>query len=658
MVLSGVVTRPVGDMLVDDLTKDDLERIGREWSDRLKASEKREKDWRGEAEKAECAYLVDAKDGKEVPSFNILHSNVETIVPAIYNSTPRPEIRPRHNNRDDKVGKFAADVYERTIAALIDDNALDAEIEQGAQDAFMAGRDIVRIRFEADEQRQEIDGEEYIIGVENETIVYENVSWRDYREGPAKRWRDVPWVAYAHEVSEEEKERLENPDYVAKFADDPMYAQKRDGEKDCRIWEIWCKDTRKVYFLVEDSCRILDILEDPLELDEFFPQGEPVQPITGTGKRTPVCPYSVYKVLAEELDTATKRINAIMKGLKVRGVIAGDADVLEKIAELGDNEIAPIANIENLAATGGLDKAVLWWPVEQAILVLRELYAEREQAKQAIYEVTGISDIIRGQGAASETATAQNIKTQWGALRIKKMQRLIERQVRDLFKLSAEVIAKHFSPMAIQKLSGLELIPASADQLAALPPEQRAAASKDREQKTQVLKLVKQWDKFRIDVESDSTVRADMGQNREEMARFLEGTGQFFATMAPIAEKAPRAVGALAKMYAAFASQFNLGKAAEDALDEFIMLAEKQGEAPPQPSLEQIEMERRAKLDEARFKLDTEKHALDKAVAEAAHGVKIEETSIKRDALTLDEAKLEVEAAEKLSNAETEERPN
>ena len=124
---------------MDDLTKDDLEKIGREWTDRIKASEKREKDWRDQAEEAECAYLVDAKDGKATPDFNILHSNVETIVPAIYNSTPRPEIRPRHNNSDDKTGKFVSDVYERTIAALIDDNRLDKEIEDGAQDAFMAG---------------------------------------------------------------------------------------------------------------------------------------------------------------------------------------------------------------------------------------------------------------------------------------------------------------------------------------------------------------------------------------------------------------------------------------------------------------------------------------------------------------------------------------
>jgi hypothetical protein len=45
-----------------------------------------------------------------------------------------------------------------------------------------------------------------------------------------------------------------------------------------------------------------------------------------------------------------------------------------------------------------------------------------------IYEVTGISDIVRGQGNAQETATAQEIKSQWGSLRIRKLQKQIERE--------------------------------------------------------------------------------------------------------------------------------------------------------------------------------------------------------------------------------------
>lgn len=637
-----------------EYTPEDLERLGREWVDRLKEAEKREERWYKDAEKAEAAYLCDNEDvaGAEVPDFNILHSNVETIVPAIYNSTPRPDIRPRHN-ADDKQAKYIADLHERVIAALIDDNRLDQEVESNAQDAFMAGRGIVRLKFDADvTEMVAIDesGNEVPAGeqVSNERILFECVSWRDYREGPAQRWEYVPWVGYRHHVSDEERERLENPEFKVE-------GEKKDQPKDCPVWEIWCKETRKVYFVVEETATVLDIIDDPLGLKGFFPQGKPIQPVTGTGKRMPVCPYTVYKALAEEIDTATRRIRKIMKGLRVRGLIAGDASIADELAAADDNDIVPLPNMENLGALGGLDKAIAWWPADMAIAVLRELYMEREQTKQAIYEITGISDIVRGQGAASETATAQQIKTQWGSLRIKKMQRSIERQIRDIFVLVAEIVSQHFTRETVEKMAGMPLSMEMPQQPGMLP------------QQMDLEPQFRQWDGFRIDVETDSTVRADLEKNRGEMSEFLQGTAQFFQTMAPIVQQAPTTAGPMAKMYAAFAQQFNLGKSAEDALDQFIQMAEQASQQPQGPSPEQMKEEREAKEAEARFGLDSKKLELDVArltleqqKAQAEHGIKVAGVELDRDKLQLEEAKAEVEAGVKLIEAETEqkERPN
>ena len=47
---------------------------------------------------------------------------------------------------------------------------------------------------------------------------------------------------------------------------------------------------------------------------------------------------------------------------------------------------------------------------------LDKLYLAREQMKQAIYEIMGISDIMRGATKASETATAQRIKGSMGVV--------------------------------------------------------------------------------------------------------------------------------------------------------------------------------------------------------------------------------------------------
>lgn len=587
---------------------------GQKILERIRAAEKREKLWMDDATAAEKAY-AQADNDKEagtgkVYDFNILHSNVETIVPAIYNSTPAPDIRPRRIEASGQIPKepkppeqpqgpegapldprammqfqqamaqyqqeaqaFAAKkqldedtrnyarLMERAITVQIDDNALDTEIEAVAQDGFLAGRGIPRIRYDADfdEAGNPV----------NERLSFEAVSWRDYREGPAKRWEDVPWVAYKMCIAKETYDRMSDQDLLEgqKNGEDPPTSEKQDDDID--VWEYWDRLKGKVCFVREDNGKVFKEIDDPLGLPGFFPSPKPLQPICLTGKRTPVCPFSIYKKLADELDETTKRINKIMKGLKVRGVIAGNASALVELAAADDNEIKVLADVEQLMQTGGLDKAIAWWPVEQAIKVLAQLYANREQLKSSIYEITGISDIVRGASQAGETATAQNIKTQWGSLRIKKMQTSIERLVREMFVMSAHILVTKFDPQTLTAMTGIEITPGI--------------------QQMMQEDISKQ---FRINVETDSTVRADLTQKKKEMAEFLAGSAQFFQVASGIVQTQPAAAEPMAEIYAASARMFRLGKEAEDALERFTMMAkEMANNPPPNPEIEKAKAE-------------------------------------------------------------------
>lgn len=627
-----------------EYTKADLEKLHAKWMDRIRMSEKREENWTQDAEKAEKAFLCDPSPDVmgDLLDFNILHSNVETIVPAIYNSAGKPDIRPKFNNPD-PAAKQAADLFERAILANVDDSRMDIEVEASAQDAFMAGRGIVRVKFDADVTQQPVidpstgqpafdaEGQPVLQDVlANERVPYEVVSWRDYRQGPAKRWSEVPWVAYRHTVTQEALQELEDEDLKA--AQEPE-RPATDDKGDVSIWEIWCKDTGKVY-LIEENGKVLAIKDDPLGLPGFFPQAQPLQPITGTGKLCPVCPFTVYKALAEELDSITVRIRHIVAGLKVRGAFVGNAENILAVADADDNTLTPLGDMENLVAAGGLDKAIMWWPIETAQKVLQGLYLQREQTKQAIYEITGISDIIRGQGMASETATAQNIKQQWGSLRIKKLQRMIERQVRELFVLTVEIMARHFQPQSLAKMAGMPLTP-------------------------ELMQfLQKPFDHYRIDVESDSTVRADMTQNRREMAEFLQGTAQYFNTMAPIIQSAPAAAGEAAEIYSAFARQFNLGKQAEDALDRMVTLA-KEASKDPKPSAEQqaaqAEMQMRQQEATQKHELEVAKIKIDIEKGKAELDIKRAELGLKKQELMLKDAVETADAAARMVEIEMEE---
>ena len=622
-------------------TRADLEKLGQKWLERIRLAEKREEAWMKDAAKAEGIYLAgqcEEDDGGEEPEFNILHSNVETIVPSIYNSAGKPDIRPRHNNPDPLI-KLVSDVFERSILAMVDDSRMDAEVEASAQDVFVAGRGVVRVKFDADVTGQPATVIDPMTGmpmqvmqpvVTNERVEYENVSWRDFRMGHAKRWKDVPWVAFRHCLTEEDLEKIED-DGLADLQPDPENTVK--SEDDVTVWEIWCKDTRRVYFIVADNHKVLSIKDDPLQLPQFFPCASPVQPITPTGKLTPVCPFRIYETLATELDMLTERIRGLTDVLKAKGAMAGSTEALDDLAAAEDGDIVGLADMENIMAQGGLEKAIMWWPIDRIIQVIRELNVQREQTKQAIYEITGISDIIRGQGAASETATAQQIKTQWGSLRIKKMQRLIERQVRELFVLTTELISLHFSPQTLQKLSGLQ-IPQEAMQL-----------------------LQKPLDHYRIDVESNSTVAADLQAGRQEMAEFLNGTGQYFSAMAPLVQSAPAMAEPVAEIYGSFARQFNLGKQAEDALERMVAMAkEAAANPPPNPQAEAMKAEAQMKQAEMQAKQQSEerKFALDMRKGELDVQLKQADLQLKNRELGLKERVAEVDAAARLVEIEME----
>jgi hypothetical protein len=642
-----------------------LQKEGSSWMEKIQAAENREHEWRKDAEAAEKAYAGDTKatNGK-LYDFNILHSNVETIVPAIYNSTPIPDVRRRWTEAEsqppqppqvqegqqpdpraviafqqamqqyqakaqfDKDAKDYGYMVERAITVQIDDNKLDTEIEREAQDAFLAGRGIIRVKLQA-----EFNGDQPA----NESLSFEAVSWRNFRMGPAKRWEDVPWEAFRHSLPRETLEKHTNKEMLNSQV---VAADKLDdNEDDIVFWEIWDKDAKKVKFVREHDCKMLNIVDDPLGLKGFYPNPEPVQPIVLTGKMTPVCPFSIYRKLADELDLITQRINKIMKGLKVRGLVIGDASKLMELADADDNQIITVTDIESLAQTGGLDKAITWWPVEQAIKVLSELYKQRESVKQSIYEITGISDIVRGASSAQETATAQQIKTQWGSLRIQKMQRLIERQVRDVFCLMAELITSKFSEQTLQQMTAVQIT----DGIRALM-QQPVLAS------------------YRVDVESDSTVRADLTRQKQDMTEFLTGTANYFGTMGPLLASAPEAAEPVAEIYASMARVFKLGREAEDALETLKNIAKKSASKPrPNPEAEKAKAEMAMKQQDAQMKaqaaelelqLKTKEFELKQADGQAKIQIEREKAQIELQIATINLQMKQAEMAMKEREAE------
>jgi hypothetical protein len=104
----------------------------------------------------------------------------------------------------------------------------------------------------------------------------------------------------------------------------------------------------------------------------------------------------------------------------------------------------------------GWDGNIAFLPVAEIANVLVQLIQIREQMKRDLFEVTGISDLVRGQGQASETATAQRIKGHYAGLRIEDRQRAQGRFAGDTVRIMAEIMAEQFSPETLLEMSGWE----------------------------------------------------------------------------------------------------------------------------------------------------------------------------------------------------------
>jgi hypothetical protein len=569
----------------EQATKSDSDLV-RLWLDALSIATDEEADWRKNAKAAVNLYRQSGGDAyervDEKKKFNILHSNIETILPALYNSTPSPDVRRRYND-DDPVGKTVCDLQERCISYSIDMYDFDNVIRLAASDLELTGRGVTRIRY-----RPYVGKDETL---DYEEVQCEPVEWEDFRRGPGKIWEDVPWLSFRHFLTREQLVTL-SPKFghlVNLDVELPRANKRDDGTvvpevfKRATVWEIWDKDRREVLFIAESfKERPIRQESDPLELEGFFPVPRPLYAVQTSNSLVPVVPYEIYRAQAEELEEVSARILALTRAVKARSVydsrMRGEMEMLERADEA---DSVPADNIALFADGSKLADHVMWMPIDMIVVALEKLYMARDQIKQVIYEVTGISDILRGASEAQETATAQSIKQQWGSLRIQYKQNEIQRYVRDIFRLKAELFANKFDPQTLQLMSGIPLIP---------PPD---APPEAQMQAMQVIQLLKS-DKlrgFRVDVESDSTIRADMTRNQQNMSLFLQGTAQYVQAMGPLVMQEPAILPVVMEVYTAFARNFKLGRQAENALDN-VADQSKQIAAQPKPPPPEVELKK------------------------------------------------------------------
>lgn len=598
------------------------------WLLELSLADKEEKDWRKTADRVEKRYRGDSKPGQEAArrnQFNILWSNTETLSPSLYNSTPTPDVRRRFRDKD-PIGKAAAELLERSLDYALDAYDFDDVMQDAIHDTLIVGRAVARIRYMPSFKTvdaTEMDGSDEdgsYEALEYEQVICELVPWADFRHGPGKRWRDVSWIAFQSFLTREELVEkfgaigktieLEDVDMgdEHKDADD----QERDVFKRLSVWEIWDKDKREVVFLAASyKDKPLKVEPDPMGLDGFFPIPRPMYSIRSTKNLVPIPEYTLYEDQANELDRISARIVKLIAAIKFRGIYDSTIGELQHLMNDDETVFRPAQNVTALIERGGLEKAIWTMPIEMAANVLAALYQSRDQTKQTIYEITGISDILRGSTDPNETATAQGIKNQWGALRLQRRQAEVQRFARDVLRLKAEIIAEKFQPETVLDMANLkfptqaEKQQAQQQQMMAMqqqqpmmppsipqpgmplpppqpppsPPDPAMIEMLDKPSVEEVFSFLRDnaHRQFRIDIESDSTIAAILQQDQKNITELLSGMTAFMQGVAPAVQTGALPMGAAKAIMLAAVRRYKLGSEVEDELDKI------PEQLPPQP---------------------------------------------------------------------------
>lgn len=602
----------------------------RYWLNQIEAASKWHMQWHEDGKKVIERFLDQWTDAPLAKNrghrMNMLWSNVETLTPALYAHTAKPAVQRRFRDRD-PVGRWASTVLERVESYELDTYEDDYNYRMAINDYLLPGRGQVWVYYEPTISKGEGGSEQ----IEWECCRARHINWKDFITNPARSWDEVWWVGKREYLTKDEAEAqgldvseltFSEQDQIGTGNPDSEGAQTSDRVKKAAVWEIWSKTHGKVYFVSKNCPKPLREPAPPgLKFQAFFPCPRPLTATTAGESILPRPDYILYEDQAKEIDRMTQRINLLTKALRVAGVYDSSQESLSRLLENTDqNHLIPCDTYAVLAANGGIEGSVTFFPMTEIIQALKQCYESREIAKQAMYEVTGISDIVRGASQASETATAQQLKSQWGGLRIRDRQQEVQRFIRDVFRLKAEVHAEQFQAETLKAMSNVPLADAQTKQML----QRRVQAQQMAQQNPQIAQMAQQamaanhqlqalakpltdqeklmlkeptWEEvvallrndklrgFSIDVETDSTIATDEMAEKQNRSEFVTAITSFMEQWGPMVAQKPQLADFAGELLSFATRAFPAADSLQTAIEEMVDSIKNAPQQPSQPDL-------------------------------------------------------------------------
>ena len=545
----------------------DAAAIVKRWTTEVELAQKEVENWDKAVDRIIKRYKDDRGDSETRDRrFNILWSNIEVLKPAMYNREPLPVVERRFSDSD-PVARTAAMMLERAVTTEHALSEFNDAAKAAVLDYLLSARGVIWVRYTFEMGEKEIPGAP---GQTTQDVIRQNcpadhIHRKDFLQSPARCWKEVRWVGKrAYMTRDELIERFgeevgkEIPlDFKPDNVDDEARSTpEQEAFKKAKVWEIWDKPSKKVYWIsTAYKEKALDIKDAPLDLRSFFPCPRPAFGTLTNDSLVPIPDYEMYRDQAEQIDEMTARISLLIQAIRAAGLYAADqkTDIERLVQSDTDNVLIPVDSWAALAEKGGLKGIIEWLPIQAIVAVLLSLFDARERVKKDLWEVTGLSDLFRGQTVASETATAQRLKGQFASLRVDDRKNEIRRLLRDTVRIQCEIIAEKFYPDILVKMSGIQ-----------------SAQGANLELIPQAIQLLHDDDmrNWSIEVETDDSQLKDPDMEKQSRIEFITAIGGFLERAVPLATSAPTLLPVVGEMLMFAMRGFKVGRAMESAFEQ------------------------------------------------------------------------------------------
>ena len=560
------------------------------WTVEFQAARKKLKAWHERGDKVLDRYLDEREQAQAGASrLNLFTANVETQQALLYGQVPKVSVGRRHGDSEDDIARVAGEMLERCLNTDIerDGDSYASAIAYCLEDRLLPGFGFAAARYEVQmgqvpevpAQVDPVSGLEMAPAVPaHEAKQWENVEtehyfWKSVLYSPCRTFEDSRWWAWCVPITRDQAKQRFGEDVAkqlpASTANDasPSDAQKSDPWTRVDVWEIWCKDERAVHWFCEGYDRVLDTKPDPLGLDDFWPFPKPMMARPTTRSFVPVPDFVIAQDLYNEIDTLTARISILESALQVTGFYDSTSEEMATLfsaAVVTENRMIPVKNWA--MREGNTATAVEWFPIEQVGKTLLGLSQARDSKIGLLQQVTGWSDIMRGQSNPTETLGAQQMKSRYGSVRLQRSQMEFAEFATGLQRVKAEIIAQHYDVQTIIDRSNVMLTP-------------------DKDMAQQAAEFLKSHlAHYRIEVKPEAVALNDYATMKQERVEVIGALSQLFAAAQPVLAAVGPGAAPLFLELAKWTIAGTKGSAQmEGVFDRFVKQAEQQAAAPKPP---------------------------------------------------------------------------